>query len=179
MPVYAHRDLLRINVGFLLKESAGYTREVAFEYADLIQVDEVVVHSMEGALRLSRTPQGVVLVGTLRARIPSECVRCLSPFDLPFTIEFSNLFVPIATLSLEARHENPYVIDDGDNIDLAPLVREDAILAVPIQPLCSPGCKGLCPECGQDLNKGTCECSAGSVDPRMAALRTLLNDQQG
>jgi uncharacterized protein len=168
-----HR-LLRLQVGFLLKEGAGYSREVSLDIPGSFVVEDTSLSNLKGALRLTRTPQGVLLQGTLTASIAAECVRCLSPAELPFEVAFSDLF-----LNPYADDREPgsfYVIDEGGFIDLTPIVREEAILAMPIQPLCSPDCKGLCPECGMNLNTGTCDCAHERFDPRMASLRALLKD---
>ena len=62
---------------------------------------------------------------------------------------------------------------EGEEIDLAPLVHEQAILALPTIPLCAEGCRGLCPRCGADLNAGPCGCPPPAPDPRLAPLRAL------
>ena len=61
---------------------------------------------------------------------------------------------------------------DGEKIDLEPLFREQFVLAIPFAPLCREDCKGLCPQCGTDLNSGTCSCEK-PTDPRLAALKGL------
>lgn len=176
-PTLADKRLLRLNVGFLLKEGAGYSRDFVFDQPGTIHADEVTLSNLNGTLHLSRTPQGILVQGTLNARIGVECTRCLAPFDLSFDVELSELFVPEwQDQSGEVRGINPYVIDEGGFIDLTPIMREEGILAVPIQALCSPDCKGLCPQCGQDLNQGTCTCEQERIDPRLASLRTLLEE---
>jgi uncharacterized protein len=136
--------------------------------------EDTNLSNLNGILRLTRTPQGVLLQGTLTASISVECVRCLSPAELPFEVTFSDLFLNPNAVDREP--DTYYVIDEGGFIELTPLVREEAILALPIQPLCSPDCKGLCSECGTNLNTGTCDCAQESFDPRLASLRALLND---
>jgi uncharacterized protein len=171
-----HR-LLRLQVGFLLKEGAGYSREVSFDIPGSFVAEDTNLSNLNGTLRLTRTPQGVLLQGTLAASIPTECVRCLSPADLPFAVTFSDLFLNPNSPDHESESSEPaYVIDEGGFIDLTPIIREEAILAMPIQPLCSPGCKGLCAECGTNLNTGTCDCAQERFDPRLASLRALLKD---
>jgi uncharacterized protein len=171
-----HR-LLRLQVGFLLKEGAGYSREVDFDIPGSFTVEDTNLLNLKGTLRLTRTPQGVLLQGVLAASIATECVRCLSPAELPFEVTFSDLFLnPNTTDPISEPSEPYYVIEESGFIDLTPLVREEAILAIPIRPLCSPDCKGLCPECGTNLNTGTCDCAQEHFDPRLASLRALLED---
>ena len=173
----SNNRLFRLN-GFLLKEGAGYSREFEFNESGTVVVEDVSISSLEGILRLSRTPQGVLVQGTLHARIAVECVRCLAPTELPFEVLLSELFLkpephPAPGVGNPA---SPYRIEEGGFIDLTPIVREEAILAIPIQVLCSPDCKGLCVECGQNLNEGACDCKYEPIDPRMAPLRALLED---
>jgi uncharacterized protein len=61
----------------------------------------------------------------------------------------------------------------GEEVDLAPLLREQIILAVPYAPLCSDACRGLCVVCGIDRNTGTCTCDPTPIDPRWLALKIL------
>jgi uncharacterized protein len=66
--------------------------------------------------------------------------------------------------------EEPF---DGHTLDLAPTLREQILLALPMDALCGEACKGLCPHCGQNLNEATCDCRADVADPRWAKLREL------
>lgn len=167
--------LLRLNVGFLLKEGPGYSREFDFDQHGTFVIEDVVISQLRGVLRLTRTRQGIVIQGTLRTHISADCMRCLSPCQLPCDIEISELFVypapPGSTTS-----SNLYIVDDGGFIDLQPIIREEGILAVPIQALCSSDCKGLCSYCGQNLNEEACNCADERIDPRLSSLRTLLDD---
>ncbi len=168
---------LRVNVGFLLKQGAGYNRDITFDQPGAVRAEDILISGLVGVLRLSRTPQGVLAQGTLHASMPLECVRCLTPFQHPYAIEISELFIPEeAAYTREADTLPPNTINEGGFIDLTPIVREESILAVPIQALCSPGCRGLCSQCGQNLNEGDCACEHDHIDPRLASLRALLEE---
>lgn len=168
--------LLRLNVGFLLKEGPGYSREFAFDHAGTLVIEDVTIRQLRGTLRLTRTRQGIVIQGTLHTQTNVECMRCLTPFTLPCDVELSELFVYPAPPG-PANVYDPYFVDEGGFIDLQPIIREEGILAVPIQALCSPDCKGLCPQCGQNLNEGACSCEKDLFDPRLSSLRALLDDK--
>jgi len=172
-PARYDNRLLRLNVGFLLKESAGYTRDFDFERDDPIRVEDIVINQLRGKIRLTRARQGIVAQGTLNARSEIECVRCLTQFEHPYDVEISDLFVyppPDPPTPPEIR-----IVDEGGFIDLSPVMREEGILAVPIQALCQPDCLGLCPQCGQNFNEGTCDCVTDDIDPRLAGLRAFLS----
>ena len=164
---------------FLLKETAGYTREFTFDEPGDLRVDEdVMMHQLTGRLRLTRTPQGIVVQGVLHALKSVECVRCLTTVDVPIEVPFEELFVLASNPLAENPDNKDYIVDEGGIIDLTPIMREEGIVAVPIQVLCQQECKGLCPRCGQNLNEGTCDCEPDDIDPRMASLRALLNKDE-
>lgn len=166
---------LKINVGFLLKESAGYTRNVVVESHGTVIIDEVELDELDGVLRLTRTAQGIIVQGELDAVMTLDCDRCLTTYGHAFGIQFSDLFMP-HTHPDAADPNNPYVISDGFVIDLTPIVREESILAVPMTGTCSEDCKGICSKCGANLNEKTCDCEHDEIDPRLEALRSLLED---
>ncbi|KAF0110645.1 MAG: hypothetical protein FD147_1502 [Chloroflexi bacterium] len=85
--------------------------------------------------------------------MPSECVRCLEPFDLHLNIDFDEVFAYKTSSFTES---GLYVPEDG-NIDLSPVIREYMMLDNPMKPICKPDCQGLCTVCGEDLNLGACE----------------------
>jgi uncharacterized protein len=175
---WADNRLLQLNVGFLLKETAGYTREFTFDEPGELRVEDVSIRHLTGRLRLTRTPQGIVVQGVLHAQKSVECVRCLTLVDVPIEIPFEELFV-LSSNPLASNPDNKdYVIDEGGIIDLTPIMREEGIVAVPIQVLCQAECKGLCQRCGQNLNEGPCDCDPDDTDPRMASLRLLLDQDE-
>lgn len=171
----ANTKTLKINVGFLLKETAGYTREVVVESHGTVILDEVELDELDGILRLTRTAQGILVQGELDAVMTIDCVRCLTSFAHVFGIAFSDLFVPHTHPDAKDQN-NPYVITDGYIIDLTPIVREESILAVPMNAVCQEICKGLCSSCGVNLNDEQCDCVHDEIDPRLEALRSLLED---
>jgi uncharacterized protein len=70
------------------------------------------------------------------------------------------------------------LLPDNHQIDLAPLVREYMLLDIPINPVCKPDCKGLCPICGNNLNETTCVHEDTLVDPRLSVLKDLLDKDE-
>lgn len=112
---------------------------------------------------------------TMETVLRKECRRCLAPLDVPFRQELELLFVD----EEEALDDDVgcYVIPDRTaELDLRDAVREELVLAVPQYVECSPGCLGLCPRCGANLNAGPCACRL-ERDPRWAALGALQPDR--
>ena len=124
--------------------------------------------------------------GTFKGYLTVACSRCVGPVKLVLDETLRVTFMPPGEMPEEEEgaeagsEEGPEVrsedLDvfpyDGEKIDLEPLFREQFVLAVPYAPLCMETCKGLCPQCGTDLNTGTCTCEK-PIDPRLAALKGL------
>jgi len=124
-----------------------------------------------------RAGSEVFVSGTLDAATTAACSRCVEEFDLPSHRRFRYVLAPKATndendLALRAE-DLEFSFYQGDEIDLTPLIREQALLALAERPLCREECRGLCPQCGANLNEGDCGCIIGGLDPRLAVLRNL------
>jgi len=164
-------SLLRINVGFIAHENVGYSRTFPFEFPELFLPPDLDVWRLAGQAKFSRTARGLLAEVIAEAHIQAECVRCLEPFRLRLHVEFSELYA----FNHKTVTEAGLILPENGFVDLAPLLREYLWLAVPINPICHAGCAGLCPECGENRNRVDCGHSAAGVDPRLAALRSLLH----
>lgn len=128
-------------------------------------------------LAADRHGQQITLRGTVRAEATVECARCLKPIDFPLEAELTVLAERRGTedardeVALE--QEGSVLYHDGLELDLGPVVREAIILEVPQSVLCRPDCRGLCPRCGMDLNRGPCSCKGSAGDSRWDALKAL------
>jgi uncharacterized protein len=118
------------------------------------------------------------LVGHVQTTLELSCSRCLEPFTRSVDAEFELRYQPHAENTGEGEREIEE--DDlstafyrNDQIDLGELMREQFLLALPMKPLCSEDCRGLCAVCGTNLNRGTCSCKREWEDPRFAALKAL------
>ena len=118
------------------------------------------------------------LEGRVRTELELECSRCIEPYRFPIDAAFDQRYLPAAEASTDAESEvgeddleTSFYADD--QIDLSQLMREQFYLALPMKPLCREDCKGLCAQCGTNLNTGTCDCAPVWEDPRLAALRNL------
>jgi uncharacterized protein len=119
------------------------------------------------------------LVGTARTELELPCSRCLDPFRMPVDASFDLRYLPATEMTADEEREvqdedleTSYYRDD--QIDLNELLREQFYLALPMKPLCREDCKGLCAQCGTNLNTGTCACAAEWEDPRLAPLKGLI-----
>ena len=122
------------------------------------------------------------LVGSLRTTLELACSRCLEPFPWEIDASLDLIYLPatenVGEGEIEVREDDLTSAFYRDNqIDLGQLMREQFYLSLPMKPLCRDMCRGLCPECGMNLNRETCSCVRRWEDPRLAALKTLLNDR--
>jgi DUF177 domain-containing protein len=120
------------------------------------------------------------LSGRARTRLQVDCGRCLEPFEVPVEAAFDLRYVPQSENAGEGEME----VGEDDLatafyregvVDLIELLREQFVLALPMKPLCDEACKGLCRECGSNLNKTQCDCAPKWEDPRLASLKSLLS----
>jgi uncharacterized protein len=122
------------------------------------------------------------LVGRVTTTLRMPCSRCLEPFDCPVDAEFDLRYQPHSQNTGEGERE---VEEDdlttafyvNDEIDLGQLMKEQFYLSLPMKPLCRDDCRGLCPACGTNWNRGSCECRPEWEDPRLAALKTFTIKQ--
>ena len=171
---YVNNRILKINVGFLLSESVGQSRDTELDIPNPLKVaDDLTIDWLRGVLHLSRNSRGILVQGQLATQFPGECARCLEETSVPVELDLEELFV------YPAEPGATFVVTEDGNLDLAPLIREEAIVSVPQTALCRPNCAGLCPSCGANLNDGPCDCDQDVIDPRFAALQKLLDPPAG
>jgi len=110
--------------------------------------------------------------GVIHATAKYQCNYCLEDFITNMEIPFSDDFKDKSTEEIDNEADLAYY--NGDEIDIADLVRESMILAEPLKVVCSKSCLGLCPHCGINLNVSQCTCKNNVIDPRLAVLSKLL-----
>ena len=164
------RRPLRLNVGFLISAAIGTNRDFTFDYETMQVGDDLTLRQFKGTARFSRTPQGLLLQADFQGRLDLECVRCLTPYEQPLKWNLTDLYA----FDRRSISESNLLVPEDGQIDLAPLLREYALLEIPISPTCKPDCKGLCPECGENLNETDCGHSNQESDSPFAALKDLL-----
>lgn len=164
---YLSNRVLKLNVGFLLTESHGTSRQTELDTPALAVADDLKLAFLKADLRLSRTSEGILVQGTFETAVESECSRCLTELTIPIEAEVEELF------ATNPEADTEFFIGEDAVLDLTPLVREEIILHVPMAPVCQEACAGLCPTCGQNFNEGACTCEPDDIDPRFAVLMQL------
>lgn len=119
--------------------------------------------------RVTNKGEGIFEVdGTYQTRLKLNCSRCLTPFELPVCGEIHALYGSSA--EEDADGELTVRSFSGEEIELDELLLSEINFALPMQPLCREDCRGLCPECGTNLNNGACTCAKETIDPRWEKL---------
>ena len=143
-----------------------------------------VVQPVSLAFDIVKDKQHFQLMGTVTTALELPCSRCLEPFTSPVDSQFDLRYQPHAHPA-GSGHEAEREIEeddlstafyDNDEIDLGQLMGEQFYLSLPMKPLCRTDCRGLCPICGTNLNRGRCECKRDWDDPRLAVLKTLKKE---
>ena len=132
---------------------------------------------LQVSLSYYRAGSEIFISGTVDAATTAACSRCAEEFDLPSRRRFRYVLAPKVMsdendFALRAE-DLEFSFYQGDEIDLTPLIREQVLLELAERPLCREECRGLCPQCGENLNEGDCGCIISGPDPRLAVLRSL------
>ena len=170
----------------LLKDIPDQGLDIAYEEDPRLLglVEDRVGFEEKIAIRgkLSKAGEIVSLDGWLTTRLILQCSRCLKGFPFPLYLELVTQFLPLVQAPRVSPGEDSEDVQteetelnfyQGESVLLDDLVREEVILAIPMQPLCDPNCHGLCSRCGQDLNLHACACRQEEAAP--STNRTVKN----
>ena len=163
-----------VNVAQLMKELTGATRRVEVHLADLALDEDLTASDVEAHVRLTRTATGILADGRVAGLAELECVRCTerftTAFDEPFDAEFAPTVDVRTGLPLplpDDADDDVFMIDHNHELDLTEILRQVAILALPMQPLCREDCPGI----------GIAEEEEEPIDARLVVLGSLLDER--
>jgi len=171
---------VQFNVAALLKESTGATRE--YDIDDDLRVDGEK-HHVTGHARFDRTPRGVLVRASLTGTMSGECSRCLHPIEYPVEFDLDEEYVPMVDVNTgvhvetDETTEDAYRINARHVLDLTEAAAQYWTLALPLAPVCSEDCAGLCPDCGAELAAEPHTCPVEHGDARWAKLSDLRQGQ--
>lgn len=168
---YVSNRILKINVGFLLTDGPAHSHDSQIDFPVVRVADDLTLNYVRGPIRLSRTKEGILVQAELSAAVEGECYRCLEATENQFTVTLEELY------ATDPSHESEFRVHEDAILDLAPLLRAEALIALSGGVLCREDCRGLCPECGANLNNAPCQCRLDEIDPRLAVLKKLLDAQ--
>lgn len=149
----------------------------AVDYFDahLRQVSDLLV---EGVAVLRQATMEILVKGHLTVEMEADCDRCLEAARFPLSLDFDLVYQPLPAVMPEevvlTPEETEIAFYRGLGIELADVVREQVLLALPMRRICRPDCRGICPVCGENRNLVNCGCRQEWVDDRWAVLRNLV-----
>ncbi len=141
------------------------------------------VSPVRGSVEVSNTGTLLLVRGNVRTDVRLSCGRCLTDIVMPVEGEIDEQFrlVHIGDSIVavpEEEQDSGTGLVNNNVLDLDELVRQNLLVGIPIQPLCTPDCQGLCPTCGQNLNAGQCACPAETIESPFQALAGLLEEEE-
>ena len=175
--------MIAVNVAQLLRAQVGTFRSYEFSEQEPDLTAELHLRSpIEGRVKLTRTPRGILADAAYHVALEQECGRCLEPVRTDLESQFSEEYLattnvatgqPLAGVVVEADEQ---VINPNHELDLTDTIRQDIVVQQPIQPLCRDECAGLCVTCGADLNQAACghEAEAPAEEQPLGRLGELL-----
>jgi len=120
---------------------------------------------------------GIVVTGTVAADFLVDCSRCLVPFTLHVDAEVEGAYLD-EEQAAEMGDDEDFEPLHGDRVDLRPLLDASIRVELPFAPVHDESCKGICPQCGCNLNEETCDCDTDHApDGPFGALRGLLQEE--
>ncbi len=162
---------------------------------DSFPVESPDVESIAGQILIVRTDENLTLAGKVSLQLQPLCDRCGEPFHYRLSVPIAMHLVP----EFDSAHERPsasqeieedekslsgedlnFAFYHGAQINLADILSEQLLFSLPVRFLCDEGCKGLCPRCAANLNRGPCACPPlQEIDPRWEALKNIKKKDRG
>lgn len=180
---------MRYNVAQLLKDPTGSAR--SYELNEDLDGPAPLEGLVRGQVWLLRTHHGILVRAEAETPLAATCSRCLADFAAPVGLTVEEEFFPVIDVNTGRTVPMPEGVDEDANgefridanhiLDLTEMLRQCMITATPMKPLCQPQCRGLCLECGANLNSlksEACGCDVVPRDPRWGALAELLQQKQ-
>lgn len=122
-------------------------------------------------LRLESVHEGILATAVIDSTAHGECSRCLDKIEIPIEVDFQELF------AYSGVSEDDFTVVD-EHIDLEQIIRDEVVLSLPFQPVCSPDCQGLCPECGVKLADNPSHAHEEQVDARWSELQNFRTKEE-
>ncbi len=198
MQAGATMELLKPLLADITADGLSLVGEATAEELGLTEDDAVLTGPLAVSLDLTNIEGLVAVTGVLEGTIIRECVRCLKKYEDPLAFSVRAAFIPepksaprhpkridprktraeITEAEPEEEPDDQYHYQ-GNQLELAPMLREHVILSAPMQPLCSDDCLGLCAQCGKNLNEGPCQCAAEPPTPIVRVIQGIKRKTDG
>ena len=169
------------NVAGLLTAPTGTVRRHTLDNERLV-TGQGAFEEISGPVTMLRTDRTILVEASVSAVTHDTCGRCLAPATVHLNAEIEEEFYPLNADLIgaprmgvweETALDEALLIDSHNMLDMRELVRQALLGSMPIAPLCSPDCRGLCPQCAADRNVRSCSCDEMPTDARWAPLAHL------
>ena len=154
----------------------GLDVEIKRPFADFFVPSDGIaaVGDMEADMHVSQAGDVLYLSGSSSGTVKLECGRCLKEFEFPLKTELNVTFMPVTDENMDEEliDVDSYLYED-DKLEVATMIRDNMVFAIPLKQLCKEDCKGLCPKCGIDRNESKCSCPEKDIDARLSVLQKL------
>ncbi len=154
----------------------GQPNEIQVDFEALLDVKDIRVE-----LDIQQAGEEYFCQGNVISLVQMECARCLGTFERELTNPTDFIICDRASYderAKEAIDDEDYAFFEGSDlsVDLSDIARQAILLAISMKPVCADDCRGLCPECGVNLNVTTCRCRTEKTDRRWDALKKLTDN---
>jgi len=141
---------------------------------------DTILSPISARLKIMKIGNEVIVRGEVVADVKLQCSRCIMDFEYKLSVPVDVVYHPLEELKREERHEimaGELDMDfySGEEMDIIMLAKEQIDLQMPMKPLCTNLCKGICLTCGKNLNTGVCTCAEKETDSRFVILKKLLD----
>lgn len=151
-----------INVNKISDKGYALNDTIEIDHSQLLEDGSYFLENVEFQVFFKRQDRRIQAQGRIRTSISLVCVRCLEPFDLKIHSRFDVILFPKDMVEQRSTalgdEELEYIFYENDQIDLEKILVEQVNLFVPFKPVCRTECRGICPGCGANLNRGACPC---------------------
>jgi len=150
-------DINKIGVKGLLLED-----RVELDDHLLIEGESFFLDGVDFSVYFTREKEKIRARGQIRTVLSLRCINCVESYELKVNSKFDIILFPVylikSTDTALTTDEMEYIFFDGEEIDLEKILMEQVNLFIPFNPTCTPDCKGICPNCGANLNYEECQC---------------------
>lgn len=170
-----------IDVNDIPREGLDFAQDFDFGSFDLVEEEAAFLEPVHSLVSVKKVGDEVLVKGKLTTRLSFICSRCLRPFEYGVEAAFDLAYLPE---ELDLEKEELAEEDFGkffyyhQQLDLREVILEQLNLSLPLRPLCSEDCEGLCPVCGELVQNGQCGCQVNLSDPRLEKLKSFLRDKR-
>ena len=169
-----------VEVDKIPKEGLSVSRDFEFSSLDLIEENTAFLSPARADVLVRKVGDEVMVKGRLTTRLSFVCSRCLAPYEYPVDVSFDLYYLPedLDTMKDELDEDDvDKVFYRHRRLDLREIILEQLNLTIPLKPLCSEGCEGICAVCGELIHDGKCSCLVKELHPGFDKLKFLVRDK--